>query len=83
MNAESEIQNYITKSFPCKKLAIAESKKQNPFLVIQGEGRVQNDGGQQDVEEEGGGKLGEGMLGLIQWKQKIKTELKVVATFEL
>jgi hypothetical protein len=47
--------------------ASAESKIQNtfPFLVIQGEGRVQNDGGQQDVEEEGGGELGEGMLGLI------------------
>jgi len=70
-------------TFFCQKRAIAESKIQNPFLVIQGEGRVQNDGGQQDVEEEGGGELGEGMLGLIPWKQKIKSELKVVAAFEL
>ncbi len=63
---------------------MAESKIQNhfPFLVIQGEGRVQNDGGQQDVEEEGGGELGEGMLCLRPWKQKIKTEVKVVAAFE-
>jgi hypothetical protein len=48
--------------------ASAESKIQNPFLVIQGKGRVQNDGRQQDVEKEGGGELGEGMLGLIPWK---------------
>jgi hypothetical protein len=52
--------------------ASAKFKIQNPFLVIQGEGRVQNDGRQQDVEEEGGGELGEGMLGLIPRKQKIK-----------
>ncbi len=46
----------------------AESNLQNPFLVIQGEGRVKNDGRQQDVEEEGGGELGEGILGLVPWK---------------
>jgi hypothetical protein len=63
--------------------ASAEFKIQNPFLVIQGECRVQNDGGQQDVEEEGGGELREGILCLIPWKQKLKTELKVVAAFEL
>jgi hypothetical protein len=76
-----KITNYITKSFSLSKkgrlqslkykiLSLsyrtsAESKIKNPFLVIQGEGRVQNDGGQQDVEKEGGCEFREGVLCLI------------------
>jgi len=44
-------------------------QQQNPFLIIESKRRVENDGRQQDVEEEGGGELGEGVLRLTQRKQ--------------
>ena len=36
----------------------------NGSLIVEGEGRVQDDGGQQHVEKQGGRELGEGVLRL-------------------
>ena len=36
----------------------------NGSLIVEGEGRVQDDGGQQHIKEQGGRELGEGVLRL-------------------
>ena len=41
-------------------------------LIVEGEGRVQDDGGQQHVEEQGGRELGEGVLRL-KWDKNYVT----------
>ena len=44
----------------------------NGSLIVEGEGRVQDDGGQQHIKEQGGRELGEGVLRL-KWDKNYVT----------